>query len=352
MLTLTAISIDRYYAICHPLRFKSNLSQAKRIIVLIWLVSFFIMTPDLIYLSAKRSFDLEEAQLDTILYSDCNFDWPKSNSEIFQFGKTFFLYLLPFILMFCAHYKIMKTLQMASNSSISGETNKGPTQAGGQDLEAASAANHRGAESTIVQLHEAKRQNGSAQIELRDFKSLPPTPRLLAAAAAAQAGSEQQAQLRLQTHQRANGQFVVNNKQIRFSDTSEGELSRSLPVAEQTSANSAWPGVEFCSLKSTREASKLAEGETVLSKQFPDGAASKSFPTSAAPFDSLVADVEQTNHTLASKQSQTDQASPLTVTMHNKHKLESRRAAANMLMAIVILFGICYLPVHLINFLR
>lgn len=40
------------------------------------------------------------------------------------------------------------------------------------------------------------------------------------------------------------------------------------------------------------------------------------------------------------------------LTMHNKSKLESRRKAAKMLTAIVILFGICYLPVHLVNFLR
>lgn len=42
----------------------------------------------------------------------------------------------------------------------------------------------------------------------------------------------------------------------------------------------------------------------------------------------------------------------MTLTMHNRSKLESRRKAAKMLTAIVILFGICYLPVHLINFLR
>lgn len=47
-----------------------------------------------------------------------------------------------------------------------------------------------------------------------------------------------------------------------------------------------------------------------------------------------------------------NQSSQLLVTMHNKSKLDSRKAAAKMLMTIVVMFGICYLPVHLINFLR
>lgn len=33
-------------------------------------------------------------------------------------------------------------------------------------------------------------------------------------------------------------------------------------------------------------------------------------------------------------------------------QLASRRKAAKMLIAIVIVFGICYLPVHLMNVLR
>lgn len=75
------------------------------------------MAPDLFYLSAKYSQELSEAGLDTVLYSDCNYDWSERSSRIFQFVKTILLYLLPFILMLCAHYKIMLTLQAASQSA-------------------------------------------------------------------------------------------------------------------------------------------------------------------------------------------------------------------------------------------
>lgn len=75
------------------------------------------MAPDLFYLSAKYSQELSEAGLDTVLYSDCNYDWSERSSRIFQFVKTILLYLLPFILMLCAHYKIMVTLRAASQSA-------------------------------------------------------------------------------------------------------------------------------------------------------------------------------------------------------------------------------------------
>lgn len=38
VMTLTSISIDRWYAICHPLKFKSTTSRAKTAIIIIWIV--------------------------------------------------------------------------------------------------------------------------------------------------------------------------------------------------------------------------------------------------------------------------------------------------------------------------
>jgi len=38
-LTLTFISVDRWYAICFPLKFKSTTSRAKKSIALIWVLA-------------------------------------------------------------------------------------------------------------------------------------------------------------------------------------------------------------------------------------------------------------------------------------------------------------------------
>lgn len=38
IMTLTSISIDRWYAICHPMKFKSTTSRARTAIIIIWIV--------------------------------------------------------------------------------------------------------------------------------------------------------------------------------------------------------------------------------------------------------------------------------------------------------------------------
>lgn len=42
VLTLTVISVERWYAICYPLKFKATTGRAKRLILLIWVIALIV----------------------------------------------------------------------------------------------------------------------------------------------------------------------------------------------------------------------------------------------------------------------------------------------------------------------
>ena len=46
VLTLTCISVERWYAICFPLKFKSTPSRAKLMILAIWLIALSLIVPE------------------------------------------------------------------------------------------------------------------------------------------------------------------------------------------------------------------------------------------------------------------------------------------------------------------
>ena len=48
VLTLTAISLERYYAIVHPLQLRATLGRTRFTILAIWVVSAVLMVPDLV----------------------------------------------------------------------------------------------------------------------------------------------------------------------------------------------------------------------------------------------------------------------------------------------------------------
>ncbi|KAK0179112.1 hypothetical protein PV327_007934 [Microctonus hyperodae] len=105
--TLTAISIDRWYAICFPLEFKSTTKRAKKIIFSIWIVSFLFDIPDAIVLHIVPQSHLK---VETVFFTQCAPSWSINNERIFTIIKLICLYFGPLIFMVYAYSKIFRVL--------------------------------------------------------------------------------------------------------------------------------------------------------------------------------------------------------------------------------------------------
>ncbi|XP_044010323.1 orexin receptor type 2-like, partial [Aphidius gifuensis] len=107
ILTLTFISIDRWYAICFPLEFKSTTSRAKKAILFIWIVSLIIDAPDLFVLHVEPASHLK---VDTIFYTQCETSWSRNSEKIFIYTKLIFFYFGPLTFMSFAYAQIIRVL--------------------------------------------------------------------------------------------------------------------------------------------------------------------------------------------------------------------------------------------------
>ncbi|GAB6029866.1 hypothetical protein CHUAL_005574 [Chamberlinius hualienensis] len=117
VLTLTFISIDRWYAICYPLKFKSTTGRAKVAIFIIWFVSLMIVLPDLVVLDTRPS---ERLRVETIYLTECYATWSAASQKTYQIILLLLLYIAPFLLMSIAYNQIFKVLwrnSMPSNSN-------------------------------------------------------------------------------------------------------------------------------------------------------------------------------------------------------------------------------------------
>ncbi|KAM7385696.1 hypothetical protein PAMP_001758 [Pampus punctatissimus] len=80
VLTLSCIAQDRWYAICHPLMFKSTAKRARKSIVVIWVVSCIIMIPQAIVMECSSL--LPELTNKTSLFTVCDEHWGDSWKHI------------------------------------------------------------------------------------------------------------------------------------------------------------------------------------------------------------------------------------------------------------------------------
>ncbi|XP_037321428.1 orexin receptor type 2 [Pungitius pungitius] len=120
VLTLSCIAQDRWYAICHPLMFKSTAKRARKSIVVIWVVSCIIMIPQAIVMECSSL--VPELINKTSLFTVCDEHW---GAEIYPkvYHTCFFLvtYIAPLCLMVLAYIQICHKLwcqQIPGNTSV------------------------------------------------------------------------------------------------------------------------------------------------------------------------------------------------------------------------------------------
>lgn len=127
VLTITAFTIERYAAICHPMRFQtlSSLPRAVRVIVVIWAIASIIALP---YPLHTRTFymaynPVTSEPIPNSLVCNIPFKWHRKMTYMFQVS-TFVFFVLPMIIIIVMYVRIGITL--SKTDSLVGDQKNTP----------------------------------------------------------------------------------------------------------------------------------------------------------------------------------------------------------------------------------
>lgn len=112
VMTLTAISIDRYYIIYKPMKARSICTNRKVKIILVstWILSIFIMSPLLIVFKYEKR-KIQKTQSEFFEFNMCFESWPEFEAKLgYEVLLICSLFVFPIIFMSYAYIKISRTL--------------------------------------------------------------------------------------------------------------------------------------------------------------------------------------------------------------------------------------------------
>lgn len=96
VLTITAFTVERYVAICHPIKAQtlSNLSRAIKIIIIIWVGACFCALPYPVHTRIFHYVTVNGTPLEDSLQCNIPFQWQQEMRYVFQVS-TFMFFVFP-----------------------------------------------------------------------------------------------------------------------------------------------------------------------------------------------------------------------------------------------------------------
>ncbi|UJR26894.1 hypothetical protein I4U23_008204 [Adineta vaga] len=107
VLTLMAISIERYQAIVHPLKFSGTKQRARILILSVWILSILLVLPDAIMMTLAQQFG---PRLHTIYLTYCQWDANPVFDLLYQLHISLCLFVIPLCFMVFTYCGIAKVL--------------------------------------------------------------------------------------------------------------------------------------------------------------------------------------------------------------------------------------------------
>ena len=101
VLTLSCISVERYYAICQPLTLRATGSRTRLVLLITWAVAIAIVTPELVSLDI-----IQNKPANSVLLTSCRSTWLHTQQTIYQVFQLIAFFVLPFVLMFVFYIQI------------------------------------------------------------------------------------------------------------------------------------------------------------------------------------------------------------------------------------------------------